>query len=65
MFFTNRKIRKLAAQEVITEGFLACETTKDYSYLRGLLDMASELGTISRKQRDEYLNEIRRLERVV
>ena len=53
MFF-RKPLNKRIAEEKITESLLVCETSGDYSYTLGLVDMAWELGIISLNERAEF-----------
>lgn len=54
MLFTKKAFNRKIAQEKITEALTDCETGGDYSYILGLLDMATDLEVITANERADY-----------
>ena len=55
LFFWKAKEKRIAALEVLTEGCLQVEAGRSIEYLKGLAEMAWELGLINRKEKDDFL----------
>lgn len=54
MSLFKKALNRRAALEKITEALTDCETSGDYAYVTGLLDMAWELGVITQNERADY-----------
>jgi hypothetical protein len=54
MLFTKKAFNRKIALEKITEALTDCETSGDYNYILGLLDMAWELNCITLNERADY-----------
>ena len=52
--FGKSKLNKRAAQEVITELLLECESAIEYGEVLGAVKMAFELGMISKEEKEAY-----------
>jgi hypothetical protein len=56
MLLWKAKLKRIVAQEVLTEGCLQCEAGRSIEYLKGLAEMAWELGLISQKEKEDFLH---------